>query len=80
MTKKNQVVVTGVNIVKKHQKPQQAGRGRTQGGIIEFEAPIDASNVMVIDPETDQPTRVGFSRDEDGRSIRIAKKSGQELD
>ena len=78
--KKNQVVVTGVNIVKKHQKPQQAGRGRTQGGIIEFEAPIDASNVMVIDPETDQPTRVGFSRDEDGRSIRIAKKSGQELD
>lgn len=78
--KKNQVVVSGVNIVKKHQKPQQAGRGRTQGGIIEFEAPIDASNVMVIDPETDQPTRVGFSRDEEGRSVRIAKKSGQELD
>ena len=78
--RKNQVVVSGVNIVKKHQKPQQAGRGRTQGGIIEFEAPIDASNVMVIDPETDQPTRVGLTRDEDGRLVRIAKKSGKELD
>ncbi len=78
--KKNQVVVSGVNVVKKHQKPQQAGRGRTQGGIIEFEAPIDASNVMVIDPKSGEPTRIQLDRDENGRLIRIAKKSGQALD
>ncbi|MDJ0754249.1 MAG: 50S ribosomal protein L24 [Ardenticatenaceae bacterium] len=83
---KKQVVISGVNIVKKHQKPQQAGRGRTQGGIIEFEAPIDASNVMVIDPESDEPTRVGIRRvpreDDPGktRPVRFAKKSGVELD
>lgn len=77
--KKKQVVVEGVNMVKKHQKPQQAGRGRTQGGIIEFEAPIDVSNVMLVDPQSGEPTRVGLRRDEDGRLVRVAKKSGQEL-
>lgn len=79
--KKNRVVVSGVNIVKKHQKPRPTGGGgQTQGGIIEFEAPIDASNVMVVDPETDDPTRVGVRRDENGRRIRFAKKSGLALD
>ena len=68
---KNQVVVSGVNIVKKHQKPQQAGRGRTQGGIIEFEAPIDVSNVMIIDPESGEPTRISIRREEteDGKTV-----------
>lgn len=78
--KKNRVVVSGVNIVKKHQKSRPAGRAQTQGGIIEFEAPIHASNVMLVDPETGEPTRVGIRRDEYGHRIRYAKKSGVELD
>ena len=83
---KNLVVISGVNVVKKHQKPQQAGRGRTQGGIIEFEAPIHASNVMVIDPESGEPTRISIRREEreDGSGktvpVRVARKSGADLD
>ena len=77
----NRVVVSGVNIVKKHQKPQSTGgRSQAQGGIIEFEAPIDVSNVMLVDPETGEPTRIGYRRDEDGRLVRFAKLSGTELD
>jgi len=77
----NRVVVKGVNVVKKHQKPRPTG-GRTpaQSGIIEFEAPVDASNVMIVDPETGEPTRIGIRRDEDGRRIRFAKQSGKDLD
>lgn len=74
------VVVRGVNLVKKHQRAQPGGRAQVQGGIIEFEAPIDASNVMLIDPETNEPTRVGFRRDESGRKIRYAKRSGALFD
>lgn len=77
---KKRVVVSGVNVVKKHQKPQQTGgRSTAQGGIIEFEAPIDVSNVMLVDPETGELTRVGQRRDEDGRLVRYAKASGAEL-
>lgn len=77
----NRLVVKGVNIVKKHQKSRPtAGRTPAQSGIIEFEAPIDASNVMIIDPETGEPTRIGIRRDEDGRRIRFAKDSGKDLD
>ncbi|MCA9957835.1 MAG: 50S ribosomal protein L24 [Chloroflexota bacterium] len=80
--KKNRVVVSGVNVVKKHQKPRPTGGrgGQTQGGIIEFEAPVDASNVMLVDPESGDPTRVGLRRDENGRRVRFAKKSGADLD
>lgn len=75
------VVVAGVNVVKKHQKPKPtAGRTRAQGGIIEFEAPIDVSNVMLVDPKTNELTRVGVRRDEDGRRVRYTKKSGADLD
>ena len=76
----NRVVVKGVNMVKKHQKPQQGGRSQVQGGIIEFEAPIDASNVMLVDPESDRPTRVGIRVDDSGKKIRFAKRSGRDLD
>lgn len=72
---KNQVIVEDTNIIKKHQRP--AGMGQ-EGGIIEKEAPIHASNVQLIDPETNEPTRVGF-RFEDGKKVRYSKKSGQEL-
>lgn len=76
----NRVVVKGVNLVKKHQRPQPGGRSRTQGGIIEFEAPISASNVMVVDPESDKPSRIGVRRDENGRRVRFAKRSGAVID
>ena len=77
---KNRVVVAGANIVKKHQKPQQTGGRQAQGGIIEFEAPVDISNVMLVCPQTNEPTRVGVRRDEDGKRIRFSKKSGQDID
>lgn len=79
--KEKRVVVAGVNLVKKHQRPRPGGgRSQTQGGIIEFEAPIDVSNVMLICPHTGEPTRVGVRRDEDGRRIRFSKKSGNDID
>lgn len=78
---KGRVVISGVNIVKKHQKAQQTGgRSKAQGGIIEFEAPIDVSNVMLVDPKTGELTRIGLRRDKDGRQVRYAKKSGEDLD
>ena len=77
----NRLVVSGVNIVKKHQKPQQTGgRSAAQGGIIEFEAPINASNVMLVCPHTGEPTRIGYRRDENGILIRFSKKSGEDID
>lgn len=73
---KNKVVVEGVNIVKKHMKPN----GQTTGSIVEMEAAIDASNVMLIDPKTKMRTRIGHTTDKNGRKVRIAKKSGEILD
>ena len=76
----NRVVVSGVNLVKKHQRPRPTGgRTQAQGGIIEFEAPISASNVMLVCPESGEPTRVGVRRDEDGNRIRYSKKSGNPI-
>jgi large subunit ribosomal protein L24 len=78
---KNRVVVSGVNMVKKHQKPRPTGgRSQAQGGIIEFEAPIHLSNVMLIAREDEEPTRVGLRRTEDGQSVRYSKRSGAEID
>jgi large subunit ribosomal protein L24 len=73
------LVVSGVNVVKKHQRPIRAGRGEVQPGIIEFEAPIHMSNVMPVCPACDRPTRVGFEWQE-GRKVRICKACGQALD
>lgn len=74
--KQDRVIVEGVNIVKKHSKPSQVN---PQGGIINQEAPIHVSNVMPLDPKTDQPTRVGY-KIVDGKKVRVAKKSGEVLD
>ena len=71
--KKDRVLVEGVNIVKKHMKPNQAN---PQGGIVSQEAAIHVSNVMLIDPKTGEPTRVGY-KVEDGKKVRVAKKSGE---
>ncbi|PWK05685.1 50S ribosomal protein L24 [Tumebacillus permanentifrigoris] len=73
----NRVLVEGVNIVKRHTKPNQVN---PQGGIIEKEAPIQASNVMMVDPKTGAPTRVGKKILADGTKVRYAKKSGESLD
>ena len=72
MPKDNKVVVQGVNMVKRHTRPSQT----SAGGIISKEAPIDVSNVALIDPETGKPTRVGF-KVVDGEKVRVAKKSGK---
>ena len=78
--KDNRIVVSGVNIVKKHQRPRQGGRSQVQGGIIEFEAPIHVSNVMLVDPKANEPTRVNVRRDDAGKRVRVAKKSGADID
>lgn len=71
----NKVIVEGVNLVKKHQK----GNGQESGGIIEFEAPIHRSNVMIIDPKTKKPTRIGHTMVKD-KKVRIARRSCDVLD
>lgn len=75
---KKQVVVSGVNIVKKHQRPMRAGRREVQPGIIEFEAPIHSSNVMLVCPTCNERTRVGFE-EESGRKVRVCKKCGETI-
>lgn len=73
---KSRVLVEGVNVVKKHAKPSQ---DNPQGGILNQEASIHSSNVMPIDPKTGEPTRVAY-KVENGKKVRIAKKSGEALD
>ncbi|MEF3303355.1 50S ribosomal protein L24 [Paenibacillus sp. GYB003] len=75
--RENRVLVEGVNMVKKHQKPNQQN---PQGGILNQEAPIHASNVMLLDPKSGQPTRVGYKVLENGKKVRVAKKSGEVID
>jgi large subunit ribosomal protein L24 len=71
------VIVTGINMVKKHTRPNpQAG---IQGGIVEREAPIQVSNVAILNPETSKADRVGF-RVEEGRKVRVYKSSGAVID
>jgi ribosomal protein L24, bacterial/organelle len=76
LPKKDKVVVEGVNVVKKHQKPSQTA---PQGGIVEFEAPIHVSNVMLIDPSNGEATRVGY-KEVDGKKVRVSKKTGEVID
>ena len=70
------VVVSGVNVVKRHTKPSRT----ESGGIIEREAAIHVSNVAVLDPKTDKPTKIGFKFLEDGRKVRFARGSGETID
>ena len=72
----NKVIVEGVHVVKKHQKPN----GQETGGILEVAAPINASNVMIIDPKTKKRTRIGHTTDKNGKKIRITKKSNEKID
>lgn len=74
--KRRRVAVEGVNIVKRHKRAQSETE---EGGIIEFPALIDASNVMLIDPKSGEPTRIRRKRDKDGVAERISVKSGQSI-
>jgi large subunit ribosomal protein L24 len=76
--KKDRVYVGGLNMVKRHQRPNPA-RPNAQVGVIEKEGPIHVSNVAIVDPKDHKPTRVGIRR-EDGRRMRVTKRSGAELD
>jgi large subunit ribosomal protein L24 len=80
--KKQRVFVEGMNIQKRHQRPRSirdAQRAQEVGGVIEREGPIHISNVMLLDPKTNEPTRVSIRRDS-GRRERVAKKSGESFD
>ena len=77
LNKHDRVLVEGVNIIKRHQR----ARSQNQiSQIIEREAPVHISNVMLIDPNNDQPTRVGFRRREDGTLVRVGKRSGEDIE
>ena len=73
---KQRAIVEGVNICKKATKPNAKN---PQGGIVEQEAPIHISNLSLVDPKSGEPTRVAIKRTEDGKKVRIAKKSGEEI-
>lgn len=74
--RENRVLVEGVNMVKKHSRPTQQN---PQGGIVEQEAAIHVSNVMLLDPKSGKPTRVGFKVQDNGKKVRVAK-SGAVID
>ena len=76
LVEKQRAIVEGVNIVKKSAKPSAKN---PQGGIIEMEAPVHISNLSLIDPKSGKATRVGIKITDDGKKVRVAKKSGEEI-
>lgn len=70
---KNKVLVEGINLVKKHRRARRQG---AESGIIEMESPIHMSNVMIVDPKTDKPSRIGAKISADGKKERVTKRSG----
>jgi len=75
---RQRVVIEGVHMIKRHTKPNP--QRRVQGGVVEREAPVHISNVMVISPDSGRPTRVGYKILEDGRKVRVTKTDGAILD
>ncbi len=75
---KGKAIVERVNMIKRHTRPNP--QKNIKGGIVEREAPIHASNVMLLDPDSNEPTRVGIKLLPDGRRVRIARKSGTTVD
>ena len=76
LPKEQRVVFSGVNMIKRHTKPSRT----ESGGIIEREATIHVSNVALLDPKSEKPTKVGFRFLEDGRKVRFARASGETID
>jgi len=70
----NKVVIEGINVAKRHKKNRATG---SKGEIVEISLPIDVSNVMIEDPKTSKPTRIGYKIDDKGKKVRFAKKSGE---
>ena len=80
--KKSRVFVEGLNIIKRHEKPRSTGDMATAspGGIVEKEGPIHVSNVMVLDPKGNKGSRIGVRRTDEGKRVRISRRSGAEVD
>ena len=79
---KRRLYVEGLNMVKRHQRPRSikdTQKGAQAGGIIEKEGPIHISNVMLLDPGDNQPSRVGVRTDDSGKRVRFAKRTGNEI-
>ena len=76
LVKKHRALVEGINIVSKSTKPTAK---YPQGGIVKIEAPVEISNLNVLDPKTGKPTRIGRRRNEAGKLVRYSKKSGEEI-
>jgi large subunit ribosomal protein L24 len=79
--KKRRVYVEGLNMIKRHERPRSQGdlKNAQAGGIVEKEGPIDVSNVMLLDPKDNKPTRVGVRADKGGKRVRYAKRTGNEV-
>jgi large subunit ribosomal protein L24 len=81
--KNQRVFIEGLNIQKRHQKPRtirDVQRGGEVGGVIEKEGPIHVSNVMPLDPKSNEPTRIGAERDDSGRMVRVGRRSGERFE
>jgi len=76
LRKKNRAIVEGMNLVSKHTKPNAQN---PQGGIIKKEAPVHLSNLLLVDPSTGEPSRIGRELNDKGKLVRVAKKSGEEI-
>ena len=76
LPRENRVVVNGINVRTRHARPSQ----QNQQGLYHFEAPIDTSNVMLIDPTNGEPTKVGYRFTDSGEKVRVGKKSGKDID
>jgi large subunit ribosomal protein L24 len=80
--KRRRIFVEGLNIIKRHQRPRSMDSQKqgAQGGIIEKEGPVDVSNVQLLDPTDNKPTRVGISVAEDGSRVRVSRRTGKPID
>jgi len=79
---RRRVYVEGLNLIKRHERPRSTGdmKSAQAGGIVEKEGPVHVSNVMLLDPKDNKPTRVGVRRDDGGKRVRFAKSSGTAID
>jgi large subunit ribosomal protein L24 len=79
---RRRVYVEGLNMIKRHERPRSQGdlKNAQAGGIVEKEGPVHVSNVMLLDPKNNKPTRIGVRRDEGGKRVRFAKASGTAID
>ncbi len=80
LPKADRVVVQGINVMKRHQKAKQAGNQQIPAQIIEFDAPLHLSNVMLVCPNCNKKTRVGFKVRADGFKVRVCKQCGQDIE